>query len=148
MIGGSSDGRFETTLGGVNILGTIVKYDSRGTLQWVHQFGPINNLLKETNVNSIITDKNGNIFTTGFTNGNILNRKSNSLGDYDAFLTKHNSSGQNKWIKQIGNPGAKIFGNEIAKDREGNLYVIGDTNSGINGTPINGTNDMFLVKYR
>ncbi|XZE67895.1 SBBP repeat beta-propeller lipoprotein, LipL53 family [Leptospira interrogans serovar Hardjo] len=148
LIGGSSDGRFETTLGGVNILGTIVKYDSRGTLQWVHQFGPINNLLKETNVNSIITDKNGNIFTTGFTNGNILNRKSNSLGDYDAFLTKHNSSGQNKWIKQIGNPGAKIFGNEIAKDREGNLYVIGDTNSGINGTPINGTNDMFLVKYR
>ncbi|EKR07324.1 beta-propeller repeat protein [Leptospira kirschneri serovar Valbuzzi str. 200702274] len=51
-------------------------------------------------------------------------------------------------MEQIGNPGAIIFGNEIAKDREGNLYTIGNTNGEINGTPINGTNDMFLIKYR
>lgn len=148
LIGGSSNGRFETTLGGTSKLGTIVKYDSRGTLQWVRQFGSIGGFLKETEVSSIITDKNGNIFTTGSTNGNILNGESNSLGNNDAFLTKHNSSGQNQWMEQIGNPGATIFGNEIAKDREGNLYTIGNTNREINGTPINGTNDMFFVKYR
>lgn len=148
LIGGSSNGRFETTLGGTSKLGTIVKYDSRGTLQWVRQFGSIGGFLKETEVSSIITDKNGNIFTTGSTNGNILNGESNSLGNNDAFLTKHNSSGQNQWMEQIGNPEATIFGNEIAKDREGNLYTIGNTNREINGAPINGINDMFLVKYR
>ncbi|EMK11843.1 beta-propeller repeat protein [Leptospira kirschneri serovar Bim str. 1051] len=148
LIGGSSNGRFETTLGGTNKLGTIIKYDSRGTLQWVRQFGPIGGFLQETQVSSIITDKSGNIFTTGSTNGNILNGGNNSLGNSDAFLTKHNSFGQNKWMEQIGNPGAIIFGNEIAKDREGNLYTIGNTNGEINGTPINGTNDMFLIKYR
>ncbi|EKR07297.1 beta-propeller repeat protein [Leptospira kirschneri serovar Valbuzzi str. 200702274] len=48
LIGGSSNGRFETTLGGTNKLGTIIKYDSRGTLQWVRQFGPIGGFLQET----------------------------------------------------------------------------------------------------
>ncbi|AXR61735.1 SBBP repeat beta-propeller lipoprotein, LipL53 family [Leptospira mayottensis] len=148
LIGGSSNGRFETTLGGRNELGTIAKYDSRGTLQWIRQFGPTSSLAKHTRINSIITDKNGNIFTIGVTNGNILDGGDNSLGTIDAFLTKHNSSGQSKWIERIGVPGAIISGNELGLDSKRNLYIIGNTNRGINGAPIYGNTDAFIVKYK
>ncbi|MBF3377407.1 SBBP repeat beta-propeller lipoprotein, LipL53 family [Leptospira borgpetersenii] len=148
LIGGSSNGRFETTLGGTNKLGTIAKYDSRGTLQWIRQFGPTSSLAKRTTINSIITDKSGNIFTTGSTNGNIADGGDDSLGDSDAFLTKHNSSGENKWIERIGSPEATTSGNGIVKDREGNLYTIGDTTRGINGAPRQGNTDIFIVKYK
>ncbi|EMN46562.1 SBBP repeat beta-propeller lipoprotein, LipL53 family [Leptospira weilii] len=148
LISGSSNGRFETTLGGANELGTITKYDSRGTLQWIRQFGPTSSLAKRTTISSIITDKNGNIFTTGFTNGNILDDGDGPLGDNDAFLTKHNSSGQSKWIERIGVRGATISGNELKFDPTGNLYVIGNTDRGINGIPMRGTTDIFVVKYK
>lgn len=148
LIGVSSNGRFETTLGGTNRLGTIAKYDSHGTLQWIRQFGPTSSLAKRTTINSITTDKSGNIFTTGSTNGNIADGGDDSLGHSDAFLTKHNSSGQNKWIERIGSPEAEASGNGIVKDREGNLYTIGDTTRGINGAPMHGDTDIFIVKYK
>ncbi|WP_078126116.1 SBBP repeat beta-propeller lipoprotein, LipL53 family [Leptospira alexanderi] len=148
LISGSSNGRFETTLGGVNELGTIAKYDSHGTLQWIRQFGPTSSLAKRTTISSIITDKSGNIFTTGFTNGNILDGGDDSLGDTDTFLTKHNSSGQSKWIERIGSFEANVIGKEIRLDPKRNLYVIGNTNRGINGAPRYGTTDIFVVKYK
>ncbi|EMF80963.1 beta-propeller repeat protein [Leptospira weilii serovar Topaz str. LT2116] len=148
LIGTSSDGRFETTLGGTSWLGTIVKYDSTGTRQWIRQFGPPGDSHIQAQVNSIITDKNGNIFTTGFTNGNILEDGDGPLGNQDVFITKYNSSGQSKWIERIGVPGAIIFGNELKFDPTGNLYVIGNTNRGINGAPRRGMTDIFVAKYK
>ncbi|EMM74983.1 SBBP repeat beta-propeller lipoprotein, LipL53 family [Leptospira weilii] len=148
LIGTSINGRFETTLGGTSWLGTIVKYDSTGTRQWIRQFGPPGDSNIQAQVNSIITDKNGNIFTTGVTNGNILEDGDGPLGNQDAFITKYNSSGQRKWIERIGVRGATIFGNELKFDPTGNLYVIGSTDRGINGTPMRGTTDIFVVKYK
>ncbi|WP_061223119.1 SBBP repeat beta-propeller lipoprotein, LipL53 family [Leptospira weilii] len=148
LIGTSSNGRFETTLGGASWLGTIVKYDSTGARQWIRQFGPPGDSHIQAQVNSIITDKNGNIFTTGFTNGNILDDGDDPLGNQDAFITKHNSSGQSKWIERIGVRGATIFGKKLKFDPTGNLYVIGNTTRGINGTPMRGTTDILVVKYK
>lgn len=148
FVGGTSNGRFKDKLTGTSWLGTIAKYDSFGSLQWVQQFGPDSAPPKQAVIRSIITDIYGNIFTTGHTNGNILDGGDNSLGVQDAFITKHNSSGQIQRMQQIGIPGATISGNGLGLDPQGNLYVIGDTNRGINGTPIIGANDMFLIKYR
>ncbi|GIM21926.1 hypothetical protein KHM19_11090 [Leptospira borgpetersenii] len=147
IVSGTSNGRFNDQLTGTSWLGTIVKYDSFGNLQWVQQFGPDSAPPEQAVILSIITDIHGNIFTTGHTNGNILNGTDNSSGVQDAFITKHNSSGQIKWMQQIGIPNATIFGNGLGLDSKGNLYVIGNTNRGINETPIIGANDMFLIKY-
>ncbi|AKP26408.1 Beta-propeller repeat protein [Leptospira interrogans serovar Manilae] len=148
FVGGTSNGRFEDKLTGTSWLGTIAKYDSSGVLQWVRQFGPDSAPPKQAVIRSIITDIHGNVFTTGHTNGNILDGGDDSLGVQDAFITKHNSSGQIQRIQQVGAPGATISGNGLGLDPQGNLYVIGNTNSGINEAPISGTNDMFLLKYR
>ncbi len=148
FVGGTSNGRFEDKLTGTSWLGTIAKYDSSGVLQWVRQFGPDSAPPKQAVIRSIITDMHGNVFTTGHTNGNILDGGDDSLGVQDAFITKHNSSGQIQRIQQVGAPGATISGNGLGLDPQGNLYVIGNTNSGINEAPISGTNDMFLLKYR
>ncbi|EMO60257.1 beta-propeller repeat protein [Leptospira borgpetersenii serovar Pomona str. 200901868] len=147
IVSGTSNGRFNDQLTGTSWLGTIVKYDSFGNLQWVQQFGPDSAPPEQAVILSIITDIHGNIFTTGYTNGNILNGTDNSSGVQDAFITKHNSSGQIKWMQQIGIPNATISGNGLGLDSKGNLYVIGNTNRGINGTPIVGANDVFLIKY-
>ncbi|WP_061224945.1 SBBP repeat beta-propeller lipoprotein, LipL53 family [Leptospira weilii] len=148
LVGGSSNGRFGSELGGASWLGTIVKYDSTGARQWIRQFGPLGDSHIQAQVNSIITDKNGNIFTTGSTNGNILDGGDPLLGDQDAFITKYNSSGQSKWIERIGVRGAVISGDKLKFDPTGNLYVIGNTNRGINGAPMRGTTDIFVVKYK
>ncbi|WP_061233574.1 SBBP repeat beta-propeller lipoprotein, LipL53 family [Leptospira noguchii] len=148
FVGGTSNGRFKDKLTGTSWLGTIAKYDSFGSLQWVQQFGPDSAPPKQAVIRSIITDIHGNVFTTGYTNGNILDGGDDSLGVQDAFITKHNSSGQVQWAEQIGIPGATIFGNGLGLDSQGNLYVIGDTDRGINKTPIVGTQAMFLVKYK
>ncbi|UOG35372.1 SBBP repeat-containing protein [Leptospira noguchii] len=148
FVGGTSNGRFNQQFGGTSWLGTIAKYDSLGTLEWIQQFGPNSAPPKQAVIRSIITDIHGNVFTTGYTNGNILDGGDDSLGVQDAFITKHNSSGQVQWAEQIGTPGATISGNGLGLDSQGNLYVIGDTNRGINKTPIVGTQAMFLVKYK
>ncbi|MDI7236849.1 SBBP repeat-containing protein [Leptospira santarosai] len=148
FVGGTTNGRFEQRLSGTSWLGTVAKYDSLGSLQWVRQFGPDSAPPKQAVINSILTDTNGNVFTTGHTNGNISDGGDDSLGDQDAFLTKHDPSGQNKWIQRIGTPGADTKGTEIKLDSEGNLYVIGNISREINGAPQRGTNDIFVEKYK
>ncbi|WP_036026446.1 SBBP repeat beta-propeller lipoprotein, LipL53 family [Leptospira noguchii] len=149
FVSGTSNGRFNQQLGGTSWLGTIIKYDSLGTLEWIQQFGPTSSVpQKHAVILSIITDIHGNVFTTGYTNGNILDGGDDSLGVQDAFITKHNSSGQVLWTEQIGIPGATISGNGLGLDPQGNLYVIGNTDRGINKTPVIGRRDMFLVKYK
>ncbi|EMN46561.1 SBBP repeat-containing protein, partial [Leptospira weilii] len=50
--------------------------------------------------------------------------------------------------ERIGVRGATISGNELKFDPTGNLYVIGNTDRGINGIPMRGTTDIFVVKYK
>ncbi|AXR61734.1 SBBP repeat beta-propeller lipoprotein, LipL53 family [Leptospira mayottensis] len=148
FVGGTSNGRFKDKSTGTSWLGTIAKYNSFGALQWVQQFGPDSAPPKQAVIHSIITDIYGNIFTTGYTNGNILNGRDNSSGIQDAFITKHNSSGRIQWMERIGVPDATISGNGLGLDSKRNLYVIGNTNRGINGAPIYGNTDAFIVKYK
>ena len=44
------------------------------------------------------TNASANVYLTGRTEGALTGT---NLGDYDAFLTKYNSSGTRQWVKQI-----------------------------------------------
>lgn len=146
--GGTSKADYGSGADGTSWLGTLVKYNSLGVLQWVRQVGPIRGAGKQTVIETIVSDTEGNVFTTGRTNGNIPDGSADSLGRNDAFLTKHDSSGQSQWLRQIGTPGATITGNGIGSDRNGNLYGSGSTDRGINGVPTQGGSDLFIVKYK
>ncbi|EMY79452.1 beta-propeller repeat protein [Leptospira weilii serovar Ranarum str. ICFT] len=144
---GPSDAIFGSETVGNSFLGTLVKYDSSGVRQWVSQFGPFVGR-KNTVIQAMATDKVGNVFTTGWSNGSILDEGKHSIGSADVFLTKHNPSGQNEWKRQMGTAGSLMSGNGVEIDLEGNLYCTGWTTGALNGVPVTGNRDLFLMKFK
>ena len=53
------------------------------------------------------------------------------------------------WIgtKQLGVTGANTGGYSVATDANGNVYVAGDTDGGLDGNTLTGTADFFVTKY-
>jgi len=108
----------------------IVKYDSSGTLLWNTTWGGPNN----DGGKGIVIDSGGNIYITGFTNGN-------EVGNVYALIVKFDSSGTPLWNTTWGG----LYGDEgdgIAIDSGGNIYITGNTYSYGAGIA-----DAFIVKY-
>lgn len=111
---------------------------------------------------AMAVDSSGNVYLTGLTvSTNLPSVTGSSLqpspgGDYDAFVTKINSDGTGiLWSTYLGGSGGNEYGQSIAVDAAGSVYVAGSTNSldfpGIGSgslQPAYGGNwrDMFLVK--
>ena len=106
--------------------------------------------------NAVATDKDGNVYLAGYTyssDGIASGGFQNTYGDYrDAFLVKFSSSGQRLWATYYGG-GGYDGGNAVAIDKDGNVYMAGETNSssgiasgGFQNT-YSGSNDAFLVKF-
>jgi hypothetical protein len=78
---------------------------------------------------SIVADKNGNIYSTGYFSGtvdfnpglSIFNLSSSSV---DVFILKLDSLGNFIWAKQFSGPMSK-GGNSIAVDKFGSIYITG-----------------------
>ncbi|EKR09582.1 SBBP repeat beta-propeller lipoprotein, LipL53 family [Leptospira kirschneri] len=153
LVGGSSFidlefGTHERT----SLRGILIKYDLNGDQRWIRQFGPRENVRlieRSTTVTGVATDENGNIFTTGSTNGNIINEHSEPLGNQDIFLTKYNYLGQIEWIRQIGRQGETLYPGGIGIDFNGDLYTTGLTDdNGKDYQVIGGNLDLFLMRFR
>ncbi|MBM9501039.1 SBBP repeat-containing protein [Leptospira sp. 201903071] len=147
FVGATSNADFGSGNTGTAYPGTIFKFNSSGTQQWVQQFG-VNLGTSTTTVMSLSTDFVGNVFSTGYTTGNLLTGSSASIGNNDLFFVKYDGQGQQQWLRQIGTPGATLMGNGLIIDQEGSFYGTGSATGTINGIAINGTQDLFLVKYR
>jgi hypothetical protein len=81
--GGGLDGN--TSSGSNDIV--LVKYNSSGTKQWTKQLGTSS---IDTG-NGVSTDSSGNIYVTGYTQGDLDGNTSS--GSNDIFLVKYDSSG-------------------------------------------------------
>jgi len=100
---------------------------------------------------SIITDTDGNIYTTGsfeetadFDPGNgIFNL--NSFGWSDIFISKLDSSGNFLWAKSIGSKKGNDRGCSIALDSKGNVYITGQFGDTMDFDPGSGT--FYLPGY-
>lgn len=119
--------------------GFIIKYDIAGDVHWIRQFGT-SSIDWPT---GITEDNDNNVYVSGFTNG-ALPGNTNS-GGRDVFVVKFSSSGDILWIKQFGSD-KDDYGNSIAIDIHGNIFVGGDTKGGFDGNLNNGYNDIFLSK--
>ncbi len=117
----------------------ITKLDTDGKIIWTKSFGKDSS--DEVGY-SIEIDSNGSLYVGGRTNGNLNDAQNN--GDYDAFLMKLDSEGNEIWTKLYGSDSYESGGLKIRED--GYIYYAGTTNGNLNGIQNNGDADAFLMK--
>ena len=130
------------SLGGPNQGGydiVLVKYDSAGIQQWIHQLGSPDYDWST----GVTVDANGNVYVAGGTVGNL---GGSNQGGNDFVLVKYDSAGIQQWIRQLGSSDYDYsYGVAVAGDD--NVYVAGGTWLGSLGGPNQGGWDIVLVKY-
>jgi hypothetical protein len=135
--------------------GFVAKYTSSGTLVWARRVGGSG----DDDCVSIALDPLGNCLVTGHfettaTFNAALTATATSVGAWDCFIMKMNSSGFLLWHKTMG---TSVFdgGVEIATDASSNVYVTGffegtmdiDPSANVNNISSVGDRDIFLAKY-
>ena len=114
----------------------LVKYNSAGDNVWTRQFGSPDT----DDAMAVAVDTAGNIYVTGFTGGTLPGSPTTNQGNFDLFLVKYNSAGDNVWTRQKGSPDDDDA-LAVAVDTVGNVYVTGiKVKSFIEG-------DGFVLKY-
>ena len=131
--------------GNSNMAGTswdffLVKYNSSGVKQWTKQFGTTAHDFGY----GVTVDSSDNLYVTGKTNGGMDNNTNS--GSYDIFLVKYNSSGTKQWTQQLGTS-SYDSAEGVTVDSSDNIYVMGNTDGGLDGNINSGGWDFFLVKY-
>ena len=137
-------GRGNSTDGGFSNKGDydaiIVKYDKDGSQEWVKNFGGVGFDL----FNSIIETSEGDLIVVGRSNSTdsgFINK-----GDYDAIIVKYDKDGNQQWVKSFGGLNNEEF-NSIIETSEGDLIVVGRSNSTDSGFVNKGDYDAIIVKY-
>ncbi len=132
----------------------LVKFTNSGSRVWGTYYGGSG----DDYANSIKTDLFGNIYLAGQTTSNngIASGGFQNVfgtGTWDAFLVKFNTiSGSRVWATYYGGT-ARDYGNAVATDVLGNVYLTGSTESTANIAAIgfqmsmNGVEDAFIVKF-
>ena len=97
---------------------------------------------------SVITDSAGNIYVTGHSDVTWGSPINPFAGGSEAFVAKFNSNGVLQWNTFLGSFDFD-YGNAIAVDTGGNIYVAGDSSASW-GSPLNahsgGGDDVFIAR--
>jgi uncharacterized delta-60 repeat protein len=123
-------GKTPTPNGGGDDHVLISKYNTSGTIQWQRTLG----LGAFEEGYSIAVDSSGDVYVTGYTT-------SQGAGASDVLIIKYNTSGTIQWQRILGGM-TNDFGQGIAVDSSGNVYVGGYTAS--QGS---GAQDILITKY-
>jgi len=118
----------------------LLKFDSSGTVLWDKIWGT-----KDSEwINSIAIGKQGDIYITGWSMGNIEPKKHSGVDDI--FLMKLDSTANPLWVRQWGTDN-NDDGNGLALDAQDNAYVTGRAGDALEGNRHYGWHDSFLSKY-
>lgn len=118
----------------------IRMFSPSGEEIWSKQFGTSN----ADYAQSLAVDVSGNVYVVGKTYGTLPGQT--RQGEYDAFLRKYDTSGNELWTRQFGTANDEnVFG--LAIDSTGNVYVTGNTFGNFPGYGIPSNIDVFVRKY-
>ncbi|MBK8175892.1 MAG: SBBP repeat-containing protein [Rhodospirillales bacterium] len=105
---------------------------------WFHQLGR-----PDSNADGgIATDPDGNVYVAGSTSGALGGV---AKGHTDAWLMKLDTGGRILWKRQPGTEAAD-WGEAVATDRFGNVFVVGETFGPLGGT-YKGDTDVWIIKF-
>jgi ribonuclease HIII len=112
----------------------IAKYNTNGNVLWVSRIGGTG----DDFCNSIAVDSSGSVYVTGYYSSNPLtlyNKDGSAFsttltnsGSRNVFIAKYDTNGNVLWGSRIGGTGDD-FGNSIAVDSSGSVYVTGPYSS-------------------
>ena len=139
-------GYTEGSLDGNTLTGTrdffVAKYDPSGVKQFTRQLGAVGAV---TVGNEVATDLVGDVFVTGSTTGGLDGNA--RTGIHDVFVTKYTPNGVKLFTRQLGVAGRETYGNGVATDPIGDVFVAGSTSGGLDGNVQTGVYDFFVTKF-
>jgi len=116
------------------------------TRPWTRQLGSISSVIgRSDQAKAVATDKDGNVYVTGYTDGNLDGNL--RVGLQDIFVVKYDSNSVKQWTRQLGTASTFAEGTAIATDASGNVYVTGYTSGSFVNNTSAGGDDYFIVKY-
>ncbi len=132
----------------------LSKFDTSGNFEWARTWGGSD----RNDGFGVAADGSGNIYVTGEFKGEADfdpygGDPHTSNGYMDVFLSKFDSSGNFEWARTWGGSGTE-YGNGIAADDSGSVYITGQFESSVDFDPSgidhhtsNGYYDSFLSKF-
>ena len=105
-----------------------VKYNTNGVQQWTARYNGPGDFVDIPY--AIATSPDGSIYITGYSVG---------LATNNCTTIKYNSAGAEQWVCRYN---SASYGNSVAVDAAGNVYVCGEI-----GTLTSSTNDFVTIKY-
>ena len=88
-------------------------------------------------------DSSRNVYVTG--------DNSTNDGDYEAFISKYNSSLSPQWTKEISSDNTTSsyadYGYGVVVNNDGYIYLIGNTGGEIDNNTNSGEQDVFIFKF-
>ena len=139
-------GYTEGSLDGNTLTGSrdffVTKYDPRGVKLFTRQLGAVG---AATAGNEVATDISGDVFVAGGTTGGLDGNT--RTGIHDSFVTKYDPRGVKLFTRQLGVPGRETYGNGVATDILGDVFVAGSTSGGLDGNVQTGVYDFFVSKF-
>lgn len=119
----------------------VIKLDSNGNELWRKQLGSVT---LDDNW-GVATDQDSNVFIGGNTKGDFGGQNASSAGEYDAWIAKLDSNGQEEWVEQFGTTDYDFLW-DLETDSAGNMYATGWTLGDLGGANT-GSYDIWLAKY-
>nr|WP_227026951.1 SBBP repeat-containing protein [Corallococcus soli] len=120
----------------------VTKYRYTGVRQWTRQQGASG---ATTEGYDVAVDTADNAFLVGTATAGLDGNA--QTGPKDVFVTKYDAAGTKQWTRQMGAAGQNTMGRRAATDAAGNVYVSGWTYGGLDGNPLMGAQDLFVIKY-
>lgn len=115
----------------------LVKLDPGGRRLWARQLGTT---ARDTAA-GVSVDADGLVTIAGISFGSL---GAPIRGEYDAFVARYDADGNEQWVTQLGTD-ERDLANSVASDRDGNVYIAGDTFGDLGG-PNAGMADAYLAK--
>ena len=98
-----------------------------------------------TRADKVAVDGKGNVYVTSSTSVGLSG--ATQTGTIDAYIAKYDRSGAVVWHKQLGATGVETSGNDIAVNAAGDVFLVGVTQTNLDGNILNGVKDGFLAKF-
>jgi WD40 repeat protein len=118
----------------------VRKYGTAGNERWTRQFGSSGS----DNAAGVSVDPDGNVLVAGTTRGALPGQS--SAGEFDAFVRKYDTAGNELWTRQFGGSGSDSA-TGVSVDPDGNVLVAGSTRGALPGQSSAGEADAFVRKY-